>query len=159
MSGFPIHPEAVTPEWLTERLREAGELDIGRVASVAWQPIGTGQVGDSARFTLKYEGGQGPATLAGKFPAADATSRGTAAAFGLYSKEVGFYRELAPQGIHVAHFVIDGGVRSAVRPDPFDRPDSTLDPDAIAQAYLAVLRQPRSAWSWELELRPWVESF
>jgi NAD(P)-dependent dehydrogenase (short-subunit alcohol dehydrogenase family) len=68
-------------------------------------------------------------------------------------------RELAPQGIHVAHFVIDGGVRSAVRPDPFDRPDSTLDPDAIAQAYLAVLRQPRSAWSWELELRPWVESF
>jgi hypothetical protein len=97
VSGFPIHPEAVTPEWLTERLREAGELDTGRVASVAWQPIGTGQVGDSARFTLKYDGGQGPATLAGKFPAADATSRGTAAAFGLYSKEVGFYRELAPQ--------------------------------------------------------------
>ena len=68
-------------------------------------------------------------------------------------------RELAPKGIHVAHFVIDGGVRSAVRPDPFDRPDSTLDPDAIAQCYLDVLRQPRSAWSWEVELRPWVESF
>jgi NAD(P)-dependent dehydrogenase (short-subunit alcohol dehydrogenase family) len=68
-------------------------------------------------------------------------------------------RELAPKGIHVAHFVIDGGVRSAGRPDPADRPDSTLDPDAIAEAYLAVLRQKRSAWTWELELRPWVETF
>lgn len=68
-------------------------------------------------------------------------------------------RELAPQGVHVAHFVIDGGVRSAARPDPQERPDSTLDPDAIAQSYLAVLAQPRSAWSWEVELRPWVETF
>jgi NAD(P)-dependent dehydrogenase (short-subunit alcohol dehydrogenase family) len=68
-------------------------------------------------------------------------------------------RELAPQGIHVAHFNIDGGVRSARRPDPSDRPDSTLDPDAIAQTYLDVLRQPRSAWSLEVELRPWLETF
>lgn len=68
-------------------------------------------------------------------------------------------RELAPQGVHVVHFVIDGGVRSATRPDPADRPDSTLDPDAIAQSYVDVLRQPRSAWSWEIELRPWVETF
>jgi NAD(P)-dependent dehydrogenase (short-subunit alcohol dehydrogenase family) len=63
-------------------------------------------------------------------------------------------RELGPKGIHVAHFVIDGGVRSARRPDPPDRPDSTLDPDAIAQTYIEVLRQPRSAWSLEVELRP-----
>jgi NAD(P)-dependent dehydrogenase (short-subunit alcohol dehydrogenase family) len=68
-------------------------------------------------------------------------------------------RELGPRGIHVAHFVIDGGVRSARRPDPADRPDSTLDPDAIAQTYLEVLRQPRSAWSLEVEMRPWVETF
>ena len=68
-------------------------------------------------------------------------------------------RELHPQGIHVAHFNIDGGVRSARRPDPADRPDSTLDPDAIAQTYIEVLRQPRSAWSVEVELRPWVETF
>jgi NAD(P)-dependent dehydrogenase (short-subunit alcohol dehydrogenase family) len=68
-------------------------------------------------------------------------------------------RELGPKGIHVAHFVIDGGVRSARRPDPQDRPDSTLDPDAIAQTYIEVLRQPRSAWSLEVELRPWVETF
>ena len=68
-------------------------------------------------------------------------------------------RELAPKNIHVAHFVIDGGVRSASRPVPEGRPDSLLDPDAIAQSYLAVLKQPRSAWSWEVELRPWVETF
>ncbi|MBN3906785.1 MAG: SDR family NAD(P)-dependent oxidoreductase [Nostoc sp. NMS1] len=68
-------------------------------------------------------------------------------------------RELAPKNIHVAHFVIDGAIRSAVRPDPVDNPDSTLDPDAIAQTYLSILRQPRSAWTYEVELRPWVENF
>jgi NAD(P)-dependent dehydrogenase (short-subunit alcohol dehydrogenase family) len=68
-------------------------------------------------------------------------------------------RELGPKGIHVAHFVIDGGVRGARRPDPNERPDSTLDPDGIAQTYLEVLRQPRSAWSLEVEMRPWVETF
>ncbi|MEZ2128836.1 MULTISPECIES: SDR family NAD(P)-dependent oxidoreductase [unclassified Sinorhizobium] len=68
-------------------------------------------------------------------------------------------RELAPKGIHVAHVVVDGGVRAEHRPDPPDRPDSTLDPDAIAQSYIDLLRQHRSAWSWELEIRPWVEKF
>jgi NAD(P)-dependent dehydrogenase (short-subunit alcohol dehydrogenase family) len=68
-------------------------------------------------------------------------------------------RELSPQGIHIAHFVIDGGIRSAARAEPPDRPDSMLDPDAIALSYWNVLQQPRSAWTWELELRPWVEKF
>jgi NAD(P)-dependent dehydrogenase (short-subunit alcohol dehydrogenase family) len=68
-------------------------------------------------------------------------------------------RELSPKGIHVAHFVIDGGVRSARRIEPAGSPDSLLDPDAIAESYLNVLRQPRNAWTWEIELRPWVERF
>jgi NAD(P)-dependent dehydrogenase (short-subunit alcohol dehydrogenase family) len=68
-------------------------------------------------------------------------------------------RELSPQGIHVAHFVIDGGIRSTTRTEDPERPDSMLDPDAIALSYWNVLQQPRSAWSWELELRPWVEKF
>ena len=68
-------------------------------------------------------------------------------------------RELSPQGIHVAHFVIDGGIRSAARIEPADRPDSMLDPDAIALSYWNVMQQPRSAWTWEVELRPWVEKF
>jgi len=68
-------------------------------------------------------------------------------------------RELSPLGIHVAHFVIDGGIRSERRPVPTDKPDSLLDPDAIAASYMQVLQQPRSAWTQELELRPWVEKF
>jgi NAD(P)-dependent dehydrogenase (short-subunit alcohol dehydrogenase family) len=68
-------------------------------------------------------------------------------------------RELSPQGVHVAHFVIDGAIRNPGRVEPADKPDSMLDPDAIAASYLAVLHQPRSAWTWEVELRPWVERF
>jgi NAD(P)-dependent dehydrogenase (short-subunit alcohol dehydrogenase family) len=68
-------------------------------------------------------------------------------------------RELSPQGIQVAHFVIDGGIRSAMRPVPGNAPDSLLDPDAIAETYWATLQQHRSAWSWEVEVRPWVEKF
>ena len=66
-------------------------------------------------------------------------------------------RELSPQGIHVAHFVIDGGIAQPGRTP--SGPDALLDPDAVAMSYLGVLRQPRSAWTWELELRPWVEKF
>ncbi|HEX5997864.1 MAG TPA: SDR family NAD(P)-dependent oxidoreductase [Hyphomicrobiaceae bacterium] len=71
-------------------------------------------------------------------------------------------RELQPKGIHVAHFVIDGGVRSVERgrtEGAGDAADSLLDPAAIAETYMAVLKQPRSAWSLEVELRPWVERF
>jgi NAD(P)-dependent dehydrogenase (short-subunit alcohol dehydrogenase family) len=68
-------------------------------------------------------------------------------------------RELHPQGIHVAHVVVDGGIKSARRAEPPDKPDSLLDPDAIAASYLHIIRQPRSAWATEIELRPWVERF
>ncbi|WP_248323730.1 MULTISPECIES: SDR family NAD(P)-dependent oxidoreductase [unclassified Caballeronia] len=69
-------------------------------------------------------------------------------------------RELAPKNIHVAHFVIDGGIASsAMQRDGADAPDAWLDPDAIAREYLHVHRQHRSAWTWEIELRPWVERF
>jgi NAD(P)-dependent dehydrogenase (short-subunit alcohol dehydrogenase family) len=71
-------------------------------------------------------------------------------------------RELAPKGIHVAHFVIDGGVRNAEKgrvEGSNEAADRYLDPEAIAQSYLHVVQQPRSAWTWEVELRPWVERF
>lgn len=70
-------------------------------------------------------------------------------------------RELQPKGIHVAHFIIDGGVRNSDRGrvEGTGETDSLLDPDAIAASYLQVLDQPRSAWTSELELRPWVERF
>jgi NAD(P)-dependent dehydrogenase (short-subunit alcohol dehydrogenase family) len=68
-------------------------------------------------------------------------------------------RELSPQGIHVAHVVIDGGIKSGRRAEPSDKPDSLLDPDAIAATYMHLIHQPRSAWAWEIEVRPWVEKF
>uniref|UniRef100_UPI003B526077 SDR family NAD(P)-dependent oxidoreductase n=1 Tax=Roseovarius indicus TaxID=540747 RepID=UPI003B526077 len=68
-------------------------------------------------------------------------------------------RELHPQGIHVAWVNIDGAIRNPGRTEPADKPDSMLDPDAIARAYLDLIRQDRSAWSNELTLRPWVERF
>lgn len=68
-------------------------------------------------------------------------------------------RELHPQGIHVAWINIDGGIRNPGRVEPPDRPDSMLDPEAIARNYLDLIRQHRSAWSEELSLRPWVERF
>lgn len=70
-------------------------------------------------------------------------------------------RELQPQNIHVAHFVIDGGVANQARGrvDTPERPDGWLDADAIAQTYMDVLNQQRSAWSWEIEVRPWIETF
>jgi len=68
-------------------------------------------------------------------------------------------RELHPQGIHVAHVIIDGGIKSARRQEPAEKPASMLDPDDIATAYLNVIRQPKSAWTHEVEVRPWVENF
>ena len=69
-------------------------------------------------------------------------------------------RKLYAQGIHTGHFVIDGGIRNANRPERMevrDKPDSMLDPDAIADTYLHSIDQPHSSWAWEIELRPWVE--
>jgi NAD(P)-dependent dehydrogenase (short-subunit alcohol dehydrogenase family) len=90
------------------------------------------------------------------YPNSSAFAMGKFALRGLASA---LARELAPKGVHVAHFVIDGGIRSANRADPPNSPDSTLDPDAIAETYWHVANQPPSAWTWEVELRPWVEKF
>ena len=77
--------------------------------------------------------------------------------FGLRGLAQSLARELQPKNIHVAHFVIDGGISSKTRPDNGE--DKLLNPDEIAKTYLNLHRQNRSAWSWEIELRPWVEQF
>jgi NAD(P)-dependent dehydrogenase (short-subunit alcohol dehydrogenase family) len=68
-------------------------------------------------------------------------------------------RELHPQGIHVAHVVVDGGIKSERRSEPPGKTASLLNPNSIAASYLHLIHQPHSAWSWEIELRPWVEKF
>ena len=77
--------------------------------------------------------------------------------FGLRGLAQSLARELQPKNIHIAHFIIDGGISCKTRPDNGE--DRLLDPDEIAQTYLSFHRQNRSAWSWEIELRPWVEQF
>jgi NAD(P)-dependent dehydrogenase (short-subunit alcohol dehydrogenase family) len=140
------------------------DLDPGEVAkSLAVTAYGGFLVGQQAakRMVARGEG-------AIFFTGASASVKGYAQSapfamgkFALRGLAQSMARELQPKGIHIAHFVIDGGVRNAERGRPGDAaaPDSLLDPDAIAQTYMAVLKQARSAWSLEVELRPWVERF
>lgn len=81
--------------------------------------------------------------------------------FGLRALAQSMARELGPENIHVAHVIIDGQILAADRRHRLDErgADSLLDPAAIAEQYYALHRQHRSAWTHELDLRPWVERF
>lgn len=79
--------------------------------------------------------------------------------FGLRGLAQSMARELHPQNIHIGHFVIDGGIRTANDQREVPGENKLLDPDAIAESYLHFHRQPRSSWAWEIELRPWKETF
>ena len=79
--------------------------------------------------------------------------------FGLRGLAQSLARELHPHNIHIGHFVIDGGIRSSREDRHDDGTDNMLDPDAIAETYMQFHAQHRSAWAWEVELRPWVERF
>ncbi|MBI3916600.1 MAG: SDR family NAD(P)-dependent oxidoreductase [Betaproteobacteria bacterium] len=138
------------------------ELDPAKVAeTLTITALGGFLVGQAAaRRMLKEKAG----TIL--FTGASASVKGYAQSaafamgkFALRGLAQSMARELQPQGIHVAHVVIDGGIRSAARPVPADNPDSLLAPEAIAQSYMHLIRQARSAWSWEIEVRPWVERF
>ena len=119
-----------------------GGFLVGRRAAMAMRERASGSI----QFT-------GASASVKGFPESGCFAMGKFALRGLAQSMA---RELAPKGVHVAHFVIDGGIESQVRvPDH----DEWLDPDAIAQTYLNVHRQHRSAWTWEVELRPWVERF
>ena len=147
----------------SRRLRGAiADLDPAAVAEVlAISAYGGFLVGQQAARRMLARGGG-----AIGFTGASASVKGYALSapfamgkFALRGLAQSMARELHPQGIHVVHLVIDGGIRSEHRPTPAEAPDSLLDPDAIAATYLAALQQPRSAWSFEVELRPWVERF
>ena len=137
------------------------EIDPAAERAVAISALGGFYVTQQAARRMTPHG-RGAILLTGAsasikgFPLSSAFAMGKFALRGMAQSAA---RELGPKGIHVAHFVIDGGVRSSRRQDPADKPDSTLDPDSIAKVYIDVLRQHRSAWSLEVELRPWVERF
>ncbi|WP_438997037.1 SDR family NAD(P)-dependent oxidoreductase, partial [Candidatus Puniceispirillum sp.] len=77
--------------------------------------------------------------------------------FGLRALAQSLARELHPQNIHIGHFIIDGSIQSSATIDNSDH--TRLDPDEIARTYIEFHRQHRSIWAWEIELRPWVETF
>lgn len=108
---------------------------------------------DGARGTILFTGAS--AGVKG-FPQSAPFAMGKFAQRGLAQSMA---RELHPKGIHVAWINIDGGIRNPGLTEPADQPDSMLDPDAIARSYLMLVQQDRSAWSSEIELRPWVETF
>lgn len=138
-----LDPEEVHHAWLASCF---GGFLVGQHAARAMLAAGSG--------TILFTG----ATASVKaFPQSAAFAMGK---FGLRALAQSMARELAPKNIHVAHVVIDGGIATSYAKSAQDREsDRFLDPDAIAREYLHLIRQDRSAWSWELEVRPWTESF
>ena len=121
----------------------------------------------AARIMERHHRPNGPARTI-LFTGATASLRGSAqfhslavGKFGLRALAQCMARELQPKGIHVAHVVIDGRIRprQVIEHANVDRGDSMLDPDAVADTFFQLHRQSRSAWSLEVDLRPWVESF
>jgi NAD(P)-dependent dehydrogenase (short-subunit alcohol dehydrogenase family) len=132
-----LDPAAVKQVLLTSAW---GGFLVGRAAARAMLPRGSGSIFfTGASASVKGYALSAPFAM-GKF--------------GLRGLVQSMARELAPKGLHVAHFVIDGGIAKTPEPDA-----ARLDPDAIAESYFHIHRQPRSAWTWEMELRPWVETF
>jgi NAD(P)-dependent dehydrogenase (short-subunit alcohol dehydrogenase family) len=133
-----------------ERSWRAGCLagfHVGQAAARAMLPRGRGSILFTGA-TASLRGGSGFAAFA-------------AGKFGLRALAQSMARELGPQGIHVAHVVVDGQIMSErYRQLAAERaPDALLDPAAIAETYWQLHLQPRSAWTFELEVRPWVERF
>jgi len=123
-----------------------GGFQVAQAAARAMLPVGRGSIFfTGASASVKGYAQSAPFAM-GKF-----ALRGLAQSMA---------RELAPKGLHVAHFVIDGGIsRGASDPRRERGADGLLEPAAIAESYLHVHGQSRSAWTWEVELRPWVEAF
>ncbi len=138
------------------------ELDPQAVArSVAVTGMGGFHVGQQAARSMLRSGG-GTILFTGATASIKGYSQSAPFALGKFALRglaQSMARELAPKNIHIVHVIIDGGIRSDARPDDPARPDALLDPDAIAQTYVDLCRQHRSAWTWEIELRPWVEPF
>jgi NAD(P)-dependent dehydrogenase (short-subunit alcohol dehydrogenase family) len=136
------------------------DIDPGEVAaSLMVTAFGGFLVGQAAARRM-LERGSGSILFTGASASVKGYPKSAAFAMGKFALRglaQSMARELAPQNIHVAHFVIDGGIAKPGQAQ--DGGDKMLDPEAIAESYLSVHRQPRSAWTWEMELRPWVEHF
>jgi NAD(P)-dependent dehydrogenase (short-subunit alcohol dehydrogenase family) len=139
-----LDPEEVKAAILTTAF---GGFLVGRAAAKLMVPAGRGTI----FFTGASAGVKG-------FPQSAPFAMGK---FGLRGLAQSMARELQPQNIHVVHLVVDGGIMNPDRGRMGNErgPDGFLDPDAIADTYYHLHTQHRSAWSWEIEVRPWIEKF
>jgi NAD(P)-dependent dehydrogenase (short-subunit alcohol dehydrogenase family) len=139
-----LDPEEVKAAILTTAF---GGFLVGRAAAKLMVPAGRGTI----FFTGASAGVKG-------FPQSAPFAMGK---FGLRGLAQSMARELQPQNIHVVHVVVDGGIMNPDRGRMGNErgPDGFLDPDAIADTYYHLHTQHRSAWSWEIEVRPWIEKF
>jgi NAD(P)-dependent dehydrogenase (short-subunit alcohol dehydrogenase family) len=125
-----------------------GGFLVGRAAARLMVPAGLGTI----LFTGATASLRGGAKFAGF----------AAGKFGLRALAQSMARELGPKGVHIAHVIVDGMIEAehrAGRKRSENPPDALLHPDAIAESYWQLHRQPRSAWTHELDLRPWSEKF
>jgi len=143
-----------TTERVYRKVWEMGALAgflVGREAARVMRPRGRGTILFTGA-TASLRGSAGFAAFAGAKHALRALAQSMA-------------RELGPQGIHVAHVVIDGAIDTRFIAENFPEryamkaQDGILDPDAIAETYWQLHCQPRSAWTHELDLRPWSENW
>lgn len=141
-----ISAEQLAANWQVGCL---GGFHVAQAAARAMLPEGRGTLIFTGA-TASLRGGKGFANLA-------------VPKFGLRALAQSLARELWPQGIHVAHTLIDGQIRNEDRGGRYSEAergtDALLHPEAIAEAYWTLHQQPRNAWTHELDLRPWVESF
>ena len=168
MPALVSDPALVTPEWLTEVLRESGHIEAGTtVTTVEGRRVGTGLVGQNIAFSVSYEGGSGPASLVAKLPSPDPVSRATGVALRNYEREVRFYQEIVstvrirtPRCYH-ADIDLDSGDFVLLLEDlspavPGDQvAGCTVEEAALAMRELARLHGPR----WEdpaLEAIDWL---
>ena len=134
------------------------ELDPDAVANAIRVTAFGGFLVAQAAARLMLERGRGTILFTGASASVKGYARSAPFAMGKFALRglaQSMARELHPQGIHIGHFVIDGGIGES---EPMDA-DNRLHPDAVADSYFHVYRQPRSVWTWEVELRPWVETF
>jgi NAD(P)-dependent dehydrogenase (short-subunit alcohol dehydrogenase family) len=147
---FPITETTARVYYKVWEMCALGAFLVGREAAKAMLPRGRGTILFTGA-TASLRGGAGYAAFAGGKHAKRALAQAMA-------------RELGPKGIHVAHVVIDGAIDTAfireTRPDLYAQRkgrDGLLDPEAIAEVYWQIHSQPRSAWTFEADLRPWSE--
>lgn len=148
---FPIAETTARVYFKVWEMCAFGGFLMGREVARRMEPRGCGSILFTGA-TASLRGGDGYAAFAGGKHAVRALAQSMA-------------RELGPKGIHVAHVVIDGAIDTQFIAEMFperyalkDR-DGILDPEHIAEAYLMLHNQPRSTWTFEMDLRPWIETW